>query len=69
VNDAVSRFRAASEAHDVEAMMATVAPDAELVSPISGRLAGRRNAPRAVPGAKHGANPDVPASAPGNGPF
>jgi SnoaL-like domain len=41
VNDAVSRFRAASEAHDVEAMMATVAPDAELVSPISGRLVFR----------------------------
>ena len=41
MNDAVGRFREASEAHDVDAMMATLAPDAQLVSPISGRLGFR----------------------------
>lgn len=39
--DAVARYRAASEAHDVDAAMATLAPDAELVSPISGRMVFR----------------------------
>jgi hypothetical protein len=38
VDDAVARYRAASEANDIDAAMATLAPDAELVSPISGRL-------------------------------
>jgi hypothetical protein len=38
VDDAVARFRAASEAHDVDGIMETLTPDVELVSPISGRL-------------------------------
>lgn len=42
--DAVGRFREASEAHDVDGMMATLAPDARLVSPISGRLVFRGSA-------------------------
>jgi hypothetical protein len=41
VDDAVARYRAASEAGDIDAAMATLAPDAELVSPISGRLVFR----------------------------
>jgi hypothetical protein len=41
VDDAVARYRAAYEANDVDAVMATLAPDAELVSPISGRLVFR----------------------------
>jgi ketosteroid isomerase-like protein len=41
VDDAVARYRAASEAGDVDAVMATLAPDAELVSPISGRMVFR----------------------------
>jgi len=39
--DAVAGYRAASEANDVDALMATLAPDAELVSPISGRMVFR----------------------------
>jgi hypothetical protein len=38
VEDAVSRYRAASEANDIEALMQTLAPDVEVVSPISGRM-------------------------------
>jgi SnoaL-like domain len=41
VDDAVARYRAASEAGDIDAVMATLAPDAELVSPISGRMVFR----------------------------
>jgi hypothetical protein len=35
------RYRAAWEADDIDAMMETLAPDAELVSPISGRMVFR----------------------------
>jgi glyoxylase-like metal-dependent hydrolase (beta-lactamase superfamily II) len=38
VDDAVARYRAASEANDIDALMATLAPEAELVSPISGHM-------------------------------
>src|SRR3954447_14918636 len=38
MSEAVARFRAASEAGDVEGMMAALAPAPRLVSPISGRL-------------------------------
>ncbi len=41
MHDAVAGFRAASEANDIDALMATIAPDAELVSPISGRMVFR----------------------------
>lgn len=41
MDDAVARYRAASEANDVEGIMATLTPDAELVSPISGRMVFR----------------------------
>jgi len=39
--DAVSRYCAASEARDIDAIMATLAPDAALVSPLSGRMVFR----------------------------
>ena len=41
MEDAVARYRAASEANDIDGIMGTLAPDAELVSPISGRVVFR----------------------------
>ena len=41
MEDAVSRYRAASEAGDLEAMAETLTADVELVSPISGRMVFR----------------------------
>jgi hypothetical protein len=38
MDDAVARYRSASEANDIDALIATLAPDAELVSPLSGSL-------------------------------
>jgi hypothetical protein len=41
VSDAISRYRAASERGDPAAILPLLAPDAELVSPISGHLVFR----------------------------
>ena len=41
MDDAVARYRAASEAGDIAAVSDTLAPDAELISPLSGRLVFR----------------------------
>ena len=41
MDDAVSRYCAATEAGDVDAFMATMTPDVEVVSPISGRMSFR----------------------------
>lgn len=41
MDDAVSRYRAASEADDIDAVMETLSPEVELVSPISGRMVFR----------------------------
>ena len=41
MDDAIARYRAASEANDIEALLATLAPDAEVISPISGRMVFR----------------------------
>lgn len=41
MDDAVARYRAASELDDIDAVMETLAPDVELVSPISGRMVFR----------------------------
>jgi SnoaL-like protein len=41
MTDAVSTYCAASEAADMDGLMATLAPDAKLVSPISGRMVFR----------------------------
>jgi hypothetical protein len=37
----VLRYRQASEADDIDGLMSTLAPDMELVSPISGRMVFR----------------------------
>jgi hypothetical protein len=39
--DAIDRYRSASASRDVAGMMETLAPDVELVSPISGRMVFR----------------------------
>ena len=41
MDDAVERYADASERNDIEAMMSALAPDVELVSPISGRMVFR----------------------------
>ena len=41
MDDAIARYRAASEANDIDALMETFAPDAELISPLSGRMVFR----------------------------
>ncbi|HEX3911376.1 MAG TPA: nuclear transport factor 2 family protein [Solirubrobacteraceae bacterium] len=41
MDDAVARYRAASEANRIEDLLATLAPDAELFSPISARIVFR----------------------------
>jgi hypothetical protein len=41
MDDAVARYLSASEAGDIEGIMAALAPDVELVSPISGRMVFR----------------------------
>jgi SnoaL-like domain len=41
MDDAIARYRAASEANDIDALMATLAPGVEVASPISGRMVFR----------------------------
>jgi hypothetical protein len=41
MEDALARYIDASERNDIEAMMGALAPDVELVSPISGRMVFR----------------------------
>ena len=41
MDDAIASYLRASEANDLEALMETIAPDAELVSPLSGRMTFR----------------------------
>jgi hypothetical protein len=41
VHDAVDRYQAASAINDMDALMATLAPDVEVVSPLSGRMVFR----------------------------
>jgi hypothetical protein len=41
VEDAIARYRTASEANDIEALLATLDADAEVISPISGRMVFR----------------------------
>lgn len=53
--DAVSRYRAASPRRDIDELVATLAPDAELVSPVSGRMVFRgRDDLRILLGAVYG---------------
>ncbi|HEX4107585.1 MAG TPA: nuclear transport factor 2 family protein [Solirubrobacteraceae bacterium] len=44
MNDAIARYRAASEANDIDALVETLAPDVELISPIAGRMRFRGRA-------------------------
>jgi len=44
MDDAVSRYCATTEANDVDGFMATMTPDVEVVSPISGRMVFRGQA-------------------------
>jgi hypothetical protein len=41
MDDAVATYRTASEVNDLDALMATMAPDVEVVSPLSGRMVFR----------------------------
>lgn len=41
MDDAIERYRAATEANDMEAVAGALAPDVELVSPLSGRMVFR----------------------------
>jgi hypothetical protein len=41
VDDAVARYRAASDVSDIEGLLEALAPDVELVSPLSGRMVFR----------------------------
>lgn len=41
MDDAVARYRTASEANDIDALISSLAVDAELVSPLSGRMVFR----------------------------
>ena len=53
--DAVARFRAASEQNDIDMLMATLAEDAELISPLSGHMVFRgRDDLRVLLGAVYG---------------
>jgi hypothetical protein len=53
--DAVSRYRSASPRKDIDELVATLAPDAELVSPLSGRMVFRgRDDLRVLLGAVYG---------------
>jgi len=60
MEDAVSRYRSASEAGDIAAMAETLAADVELVSPISGRMVFRgRDDVRIVLAAVYGSLRDL----------
>ncbi len=55
MDDAVAHYCAASEANDVDAMLATLAPDGALVSPLSGHMIFRgRDDLRVLLGAVYG---------------
>lgn len=41
MDDAIERYRVATEANDMEAVAGALAPDVELVSPLSGRMTFR----------------------------
>lgn len=41
MDDAIARYQSATEANDVDAIMATLTPDIEVISPISGRMVFR----------------------------
>jgi hypothetical protein len=44
VDDAIATYRAATESNDLDRIMSTIAPDAELASPLAGRMVFRGSA-------------------------
>jgi hypothetical protein len=55
VDDAVARYRSASEVNDIDGLITALAPDVELVSPLSGHLVFRgRDDLRVLLGAVYG---------------
>jgi SnoaL-like domain len=53
--DAITRYRAASEANDIDALVRTLAPDVALISPVSGSMVFRgREDLRVLLGAVYG---------------
>jgi hypothetical protein len=60
MDDAVSRYCQATEAGDIDGLMATLAPEVEVVSPISGRMVFRGQGDvRALLGAVYGSLTDL----------
>jgi hypothetical protein len=56
VDDAIVRYRAASESNDIDGLVDTLAPDVELISPVSGRMVFRgRDDLRVLLGVVYGA--------------
>jgi hypothetical protein len=55
MDDAIATYREASEANDIDRLMATLAPEIELISPISGHMVFRGSADmRVLLGAVYG---------------
>jgi hypothetical protein len=55
VDDAVARYRVASETNDIDGLMSTLSPEVELLSPLSGRMLFRGHADiRILAGAVYG---------------
>jgi hypothetical protein len=60
MDDAIARYRRASETNDIEALLESLAPDAEVISPISGRMVFRgREDLRILLGAVYGSLTDL----------
>ncbi len=60
MDDAIATYRAASEADDIDRLMAVLAPDAELVSPVAGGAIFRGSADlRVLLGAVYGTVRDL----------
>jgi hypothetical protein len=60
VDDAVIRYRTASETNDIDGLIESLAPDVELISPLSGRLVFRgRDDLRILLGAVYGDMKDL----------
>ena len=60
MDDAVIRYRTASETNDIDGLIESLAPDVELVSPLSGRLVFRgRDDLRILLGAVYGDMKDL----------
>ncbi len=60
MDDAVARYRSTSEQNDIDGLLESLAPDAELISPLSARLVFRgRDDLRVLLGAVYGSMRDL----------